>query len=94
MKIVWDEPKRLANLEKHGFDFADVGELDWATAVVEDGIPDATGHRRLKAIGYFRDGTAAVVFATLGSEAISIISFRPASDRERRRLPWPPKTPR
>ncbi|MBO3761084.1 BrnT family toxin [Ciceribacter sp. L1K22] len=92
MKIVWDEPKRRANLEKHGFDFADVSELDWENAIIEDGRPDADGRRRLKAIGYFRDGTAAVVFALLGSEAISIISFRPANDRERRRLPWPPKT--
>ena len=91
MKIVWDEPKRQANLEKHGFDFADVSELDWDHAIVVDGRPDADGRRRLKAIGYFRDGTAAVVFAILGSEAISIISFRPASDKERRRLPWPLK---
>lgn len=91
MKIIWDEPKRRANLEKHGFDFADVSELDWENAIVEDGRPDADGRRRLKAIGYFRDGTVAVVFALLGSEAISIISFRPASDKERRRLPWPPK---
>jgi uncharacterized protein len=90
MKIIWDEPKRRANLEKHGFDFADVSELDWENAVVEDGRPDADGRRRLKAIGYFRDGTAAVIFALLGSEAVSIISFRPASDKERRRLPWPP----
>ncbi len=92
MRIVWDEPKRRANLEKHGLDFADVSELDWGNAVVEDGRPDADGRRRLKAIGYFRDGTAAVVFAILGSEAISIISFRPASDKERRRLSWPPRT--
>jgi uncharacterized DUF497 family protein len=26
MKIVWDEPKRLANLDKHGLDFADLNE--------------------------------------------------------------------
>lgn len=92
MRIVWDEPKRRANLEKHGFDFADVSELDWENAVVEDGRRDADGRRRLKAIGCFRDGTAAVVFAILGSEAISIISFRPASDKERRRLSWPTRT--
>ena len=91
MKIIWDEPKRLANLDKHGFDFADIGELDWANAIVEDSRLDASGRRRLKAIGYFRDGTAAVIFALLGTEAISIISFRPASDKEGRRLPWPPK---
>jgi len=91
MKIVWDEPKRRANLEKHGFDFVDVSELDWENTVGEDGRPDVDGRRRLKAIGYLRGGTAAVVFAILGSEAISIVSFRAASDKERRRLPWPPK---
>ena len=26
MKIVWDEPKRLANIEKHGLDFAVLDE--------------------------------------------------------------------
>ena len=87
MKIVWDEPKRHANLAKHGLDFADVGELDWQTAVVVEALPTDSGRRRLKAIGYFRDGAAAVVFALLGMEAISIISFRPASRNERRCLP-------
>ncbi|TKT80951.1 BrnT family toxin [Aquamicrobium sp. LC103] len=75
MKIVWDEPKRLANLDKHGLDF------DWAHAVIE-GDRD----RRFKAISYFVDGAAVVIYAALGSEAISIISFRPASAKERRRL--------
>jgi uncharacterized protein len=89
MKIVWDEPKRQANLVKHGLDFADVGELDWSHAVVLDAHPDSEGRRRLKAIGYFRDGTAAVIFAALGVEAISIISFRAASVRERGYLSWP-----
>jgi uncharacterized DUF497 family protein len=40
----------------------------------------------MKAVGYFEDGTAVVIFATLGTEAISIISFRPASERERKVL--------
>ncbi len=26
MKIVWDEPKRLADIEKHGLDFAALDE--------------------------------------------------------------------
>jgi uncharacterized protein len=26
MQILWDEPKRLANLDKHGLDFADLNE--------------------------------------------------------------------
>lgn len=88
MRVIWDERKRVANIAKHGFDFADVGELDWDGAVVEFAKPDASGRRRLKAVGRFRNGTAAVIFATLGTEAISVISFRPANTRERRRLQW------
>lgn len=86
MKIVWDEHKRLANLAKHGLDFDDIDEFDWENALVLEAKPAPDGRRRFKAIGTFRDGTAATIFATLGSEAISIISFRPASEQERRRL--------
>jgi uncharacterized DUF497 family protein len=31
MKILWDEPKRLANIKKHGLDFADLNEHSSAT---------------------------------------------------------------
>ncbi len=27
MIFVWGEPKRLANIDKHGFDFADIDEV-------------------------------------------------------------------
>ena len=78
MRIVWDEPKRIANVRKHGLDFADVVDFEWETAVI------ASAHsNRMKAVGYLWDGTAVVIFAILGAEAISIISFRPASSRER-----------
>ena len=39
---------------------------------------------RLKAINVFSDGTIAAIFATLGSEAISVVSMRPASKYERK----------
>jgi uncharacterized DUF497 family protein len=83
MKIVWDEPKRLVNLEKHGLDFEHVVDFQWETAVMERGHSN-----RIKAIGYFKDGTAVVVFATLGIEAMSIISFRPANAKEKGLLRW------
>jgi uncharacterized DUF497 family protein len=89
MKIVWDEPKRLANIAKHGFDFADIGDFDWEDAMVVESQAVEFNQRRFKAVGYFRDGTAAVIFATLGAEAISIVSFRRASEKERRALSWP-----
>jgi len=79
MKIVWDEPKRLANLDKHGLDFAQVNAEFFADAMV---VPAKEG--RYKAIGRLADGTVVIIFALLGSEAISIISMRAASQRERR----------
>lgn len=39
---------------------------------------------RFKAIGRRADGTLVVIFATLGVEAVSVISMRPASVTERR----------
>ncbi|MCJ8507523.1 BrnT family toxin [Rhizobium lemnae] len=82
-KIVWDERKRLVNLEKHGLDFEDVIDFEWSSAKILEGTTDDFGRRRLKAIGRFRDGTTVVIFAHLGTEAISIISFRHAGSRER-----------
>jgi uncharacterized DUF497 family protein/uncharacterized protein (DUF4415 family) len=79
MKIVWDEPKRLANIEKHGLDFADLSLEFFDNAVVE---PAKQG--RFLAFGEL-DGVVivAVVFRPLGSEALSVISMRPASKIER-----------
>ena len=77
MKVVWDEPKRLANLKKHGLDFADLDLSFFERSVF---VPAKDG--RLIAIGRLTIATT-VVFAPLGSEAISIISMRPASAAER-----------
>ena len=79
MKIVYDPPKRAANLLKHGLDFADLEDgTFFETALVR-----SAKLGRFQAIGRFEDGTIAVVFALLGSEGLSIISMRPASKQER-----------
>ncbi|UWU20575.1 MULTISPECIES: BrnT family toxin [unclassified Rhizobium] len=78
-----DELKRETNLAKHGLDFADLDIEFFAGSVV---VPANDG--RSMAIGEL-DGqiVAAVVFKPLGSEAISVISMRPAS-RKKRKLLW------
>ena len=78
MRILWDEPKRLANLDKHGFDFADL-DLDFflgslVTATVQD---------RQKALGSLAGRRVVVIFVVMGTEAVQVISLRPASRRER-----------
>jgi uncharacterized protein len=80
MKIVWDEPKRLTNLAKHGLDFADLDSDFFAAAAAG---PAAKG--RFVAIGEWAGIAITVVFRPLGAEAISVISMRPASRKERRR---------
>jgi uncharacterized protein len=80
MKIVWDEPKRVANLAKHGIDFAALGEDFFTTAIIR---PAKNG--RQAAIGRL-GGVIAAIFAVLGTEGVSIISARPANRKERQLL--------
>jgi uncharacterized DUF497 family protein len=81
MRIVWDGPKRLQNLAKHDLDFADLTLEFFLTA---DVIASREG--RFLAVGTFRDkGVIVVVTRPLGSEALSVISMRPASHKERSR---------
>ena len=79
MKIVWDQPKRLANIAWHRLDFASLTEEFFADALV---ISAKSG--RYLAIGKDVNGVISVVFVTLGLEGISVISMRPASKKERR----------
>lgn len=81
MLIVWDEPKRLANISKHGLDFANLTHNFFIDAMV---VPVKQG--RYMAIGRLEDGELAVVFVNMGKEAVSVISMRPASKSERRLL--------
>lgn len=82
MVIVWDEPKRLANIEKHGLDFADLSLEFFQRALIR---PAKRG--RLQAVGRLADGTVAVIFVRLGTQGLSIVSMRPANAAERRALP-------
>lgn len=79
MKITFDPPKRLATLDLRGMDMATLTEEFFLASVV---VPAKDG--RWMAIGFLADRAVAVVFAPLGTEAISIISMRPASVKERK----------
>ncbi len=78
MRIVWDEPKRQINIEKHGFDFAEL-----TIGFFDEAIVSEERHGRFKAIGVHHESVVAVIATLLGSEAISVISMRPASRWER-----------
>ncbi len=84
MKVVWDEPKRRSNLATHGFDLADAEQLDWDNILIVPGHPARDGRPRFRAIGLFGDELVTVVFSRLGTEGVSVISMRPASNAERK----------
>jgi uncharacterized DUF497 family protein len=79
-----DEPKRRLNFGTHGFDLADAELLDWNNVVVVPGHPASDGRPRFRAIGLLNDELVTVVFSRLGTEAVSVISMRPASNAERK----------
>ena len=87
MRIVFDEVKRIANLDKHGLDMADFeGGFDFATALEFEAYTSRTGRARFSLIGYFNDALVVVaILSPLGSEALSLVSLRPANVTERER---------
>jgi uncharacterized protein len=77
--IVWDERKRRENIAKHGLDFSDLTADFFIRASV---APSRLG--RFVAVGRLGSVVVvAVVFRPLGSQALSVISMRPASRKER-----------
>jgi len=78
MRILWDEPKRLANLETHGLDFADLTPDFFAAAYV-----GSARRARLRALGRVNGRPVVVIFAALGTEGCSVISMRTANPQER-----------
>ena len=80
MRIVWDEPKRLANIDKHdGVDLAEVTEDFLGEAKL---FPAKLG--RIAAVGMHKGRLMTAIVEPLGTEAIAVISFRVASAKERR----------
>ena len=85
MRVVWDEPKRESNLAKHGLDFADARDrFVFEDSVILASRAGSDGRPRFLSIGPLDGRVVAVVISPLGSEALSLISLRPASRRERR----------
>ncbi len=81
MRFTWHEPKRLINLKKHGFDFADAeGVFNGTTSTVED-KRHYQGEQRFNTTGLL--GVVVVVIThTETEEEIHIISMREAENHE------------
>ena len=83
MRFIWHEPKRQANLKKHGVDFADaVGVLfdELAITIVDENPAE----ERFISIGVDPLNRILVVAYTWRGDTIRIISARKATAAERK----------
>ncbi len=77
----WDETKRIANLAKHGVDFADIVWFDWSRSVVDVDARQDYREVRLLAYAPLRQRLHALIY-TLRDGTVRIISLRKANRRE------------
>ena len=81
MRYLWDEAKRLANLSKHGLDFADAEKVFAGPLVLfEDGREDY-GELRMIGIGLLETVVVPIVHVE-SDDSIRIISMRKAESDE------------
>ncbi|SFV13189.1 MULTISPECIES: BrnT family toxin [unclassified Methylobacterium] len=87
MKFYATEPKRSANIAKHGFDPADFEDaFSFDRFLTIPTRPSHTGRERFKLIGTWYGVTVVVaIVSPLGSEAIDVVSVRSAGAKERAR---------
>lgn len=82
-KLMWDEAKRRKNIQKHGFDFADASEVLDSRYRMD--VPVVRGgEARIQSFSYALGFLAVLtVVHTERDGATRVISFRPASNKER-----------
>ena len=80
----WDEPKRQANLAKHGVDFRDLVYFDLSTALIEPDNRKDYGETRENALGLIGPRVYNLTF-TIRDGHIRVISLRKAKTKEQMR---------
>ena len=81
--LVWDEVKRSKNIQKHGFDFTDASEVMDSRYRMD--VPVVRGgEARIQSFSYALGFLAVLTVVHTGRDgATRVISFRPASNKER-----------
>jgi len=81
MDILWHPPKRQANLNKHGLDFADAAQVFAGPTLTREDDREPYGEQRFNTLGLL--GTAVVCIChTETDDDIRVISMRKAEPHE------------
>ena len=82
MKLIWDENKRIANLEKHGLDFADAGVVLESRYRLDIAVV-RNGEIRTRSFSYVMDCLYVLTLVHTDRDgATRVISYRPADEKE------------
>ncbi|HEX3527611.1 MAG TPA: BrnT family toxin [Thermoanaerobaculia bacterium] len=79
----WDEPKREANLRKHGLDFPGCEKVFDHPVVTKEDSRWAYGEQRIVLLGWLRDRVVHMTYTERG-EDLHVISLREATQHENR----------
>ena len=80
--ITWDEPKRRANLRKHGIDLAELESVfDFSMITVEDDR-ERYSESRLQSLGMWRARVVFLVWTPRGDDTAHLISCRYANRKQ------------
>lgn len=85
MRFEWDDAKNLANIRKHGIDFADVIDIFNHPMLAMPDEREGYGEDRWIAIGWIHALIGVVVYTERQGDVIRIISARKATKYEVRR---------
>jgi uncharacterized protein len=75
VKLLWDDRKNKENIRKHGFDFADAGEIFELPMLAEIEAREVF-EQRLVAIGFLKEHIVVVIFVEGEDDTIRLISLR------------------
>ena len=81
MQFVWDEAKRISNLEKHGLDFADAHRVFAGALIVLEDMRESYGEQRMIGLGML-DSLVVVVVHLEDDNTIRVVSMRGGTKRE------------
>ena len=81
MRFIWHEPKRQANLQKHGVDFADAERVFTGPTFTFEDAREDYGEQRWVTLGLL-GAKVVVTVHTEAEEEIRIISMREADNDE------------
>jgi len=81
MDILWHEPKRQANLTKHGLDFADAVQVFAGPTLTLEDDREHYGEQRFNTLGLLGAAVVCICHTETGNE-IRVISMRKAEHHE------------